>query len=149
APTSRPGPAAQPQTAEAGTHPMLGARQGDREQWRGPLDKDACAFLLDHRVRGRSVLPGAAHLELGLAVARRLGIDAERHEVDPRELLLLADPASGAFELRVSAEHAGAASARRLTVASRNQGTSQWTDHAGMLLAPRAHQGAPGAVSLE
>ncbi len=155
APVSHPSPGSRPERGdlpEPGTHPMLGAgqgdRQGDREQWLGSLDPDTCAFLLDHRVRGRSVLPGAVHLELGLAVARRLGIDAELLEVELRELLLLDDSASSwDFALRVSAERA--ASARRLTVASRRQGASQWTDHAGMLLAPRAREAAPGTESLE
>ena len=52
------------------SHPLVGAR--DREatlEWRAIVDTDLEPFLADHQLRGQTILPGAAFVEMALAVA--------------------------------------------------------------------------------
>ncbi len=52
-------------------HPLTGAREADGSlEWRAIVDPQAVPALADHRVDGQTLLPGAAFLEMGLAVAR-------------------------------------------------------------------------------
>jgi acyl transferase domain-containing protein/NADPH:quinone reductase-like Zn-dependent oxidoreductase/acyl carrier protein len=52
-------------------HPLIGARdRSDSLEWRATLDPDLVPSLADHRVEGQTLLPGAAFVEMGLAVAR-------------------------------------------------------------------------------
>ncbi len=52
-------------------HPLTGAREADGSlEWRAIVDPQAEPALADHRVDGQTLLPGAAFLEMGLAVAR-------------------------------------------------------------------------------
>ena len=54
-----------------GRHPLIGARDhADTLEWRATLDPDLEPSLADHRVEGQTLLPGAAFVEMGLAVAR-------------------------------------------------------------------------------
>ncbi len=55
----------------AAWHPLIGARdRPDTLEWRATLDPDLVPSLADHRVEGQTLLPGAAFVEMGLAVAR-------------------------------------------------------------------------------
>jgi acyl transferase domain-containing protein/NADPH:quinone reductase-like Zn-dependent oxidoreductase/acyl carrier protein len=58
-------------------HPLIGARDHtDTLEWRTTMDPDLVPSLADHRVEGQALLPGAAFVEMGLAVAREwLGHD--------------------------------------------------------------------------
>ena len=52
-------------------HPFVGARDSEGTlEWRSILDPDLEPPLADHRVDGQLLLPGAALVEMGLAVAR-------------------------------------------------------------------------------
>ena len=63
---------------EAKGHPLLGrklslAGSSGEERWESSMSRDAVpAFVLDHRVQGVAVLPGAAYVEMALAAARRV-----------------------------------------------------------------------------
>ncbi len=67
-----------PETAEATgrlsvrpRHPLIGAREADGSlEWRVTVDPQVEPTLADHRVDGQTLLPGAAFLEMGLAVVR-------------------------------------------------------------------------------
>lgn len=54
-----------------GRHPLIGARlsQGSPE-WRTLIDTDVVPYLIDHKVDGEVVMPGAGLAEMLLAVAR-------------------------------------------------------------------------------
>lgn len=72
-----PMPAARERRVDPKGHPLLGARMrlaasGSPACWESRLAADAPAFLGDHRVQGRVVLPGAACLELALAAVAEL-----------------------------------------------------------------------------
>ena len=57
--------------AESATHPLLGARHTpDGLEWRAQVDTALHPLLADHKVGGQVLFPGAAFLEMGLAVAR-------------------------------------------------------------------------------
>ena len=62
---------------EAKGHPLLGrklslAGSSGEERWESSMSRDAVpAFVLDHRVQGVAVLPGAAYVEMALAAARQ------------------------------------------------------------------------------
>ena len=52
-------------------HPLIGARASDGSlEWRAVVDPQLEPVFADHRVEGQILLPGAALLEMGLAVAR-------------------------------------------------------------------------------
>ena len=52
-------------------HPLIGARDNDAAlEWKATLDPEIEPALADHRVDGQVLLPGAAFVEMGLAVAR-------------------------------------------------------------------------------
>ena len=52
-------------------HPLIGAREDPSAlEWRAIVDTEIEPALAGHKVRGQVMLPGAAFLEMGLAVAR-------------------------------------------------------------------------------
>ena len=52
-------------------HPLVGARDNvESLEWRTVLDPELEPALVDHRVDGQTILPGAAFVEMALAVAR-------------------------------------------------------------------------------
>ncbi len=52
-------------------HPLVGARDNlESLEWRAVLDPDVEPALADHRVDGQTILPGAAFIEMAIAVAR-------------------------------------------------------------------------------
>ncbi len=52
-------------------HPLIGARDNDAAlEWRATLDPELEPALADHQVDGQILLPGAAFVEMGLAVGR-------------------------------------------------------------------------------
>jgi acyl transferase domain-containing protein/NADPH:quinone reductase-like Zn-dependent oxidoreductase/acyl carrier protein/NADP-dependent 3-hydroxy acid dehydrogenase YdfG len=52
-------------------HPLIGARSGpDRLEWHSVLDTALVPALADHCIDGQVILPGAAFVEMALAVAR-------------------------------------------------------------------------------
>ena len=62
-------------------HPLIGARDHEGTlEWRTILDPDLEPALADHRVEGQVLLPGAALIEMGLAVARDWAGDERRSE---------------------------------------------------------------------
>jgi acyl transferase domain-containing protein len=69
-------------------HPLLGApvrSAGSQRIWESALAADSPAWLADHRVRGRVILPAAVFIEMALAAAGEvLGTTA----VDLRDVLL-------------------------------------------------------------
>ncbi|MFD9476267.1 type I polyketide synthase [Streptomyces nojiriensis] len=134
---------------DSGTaHPLLGPEEpasGAGRRWRGPLDRDRHAFLLDHRVSGRPVVPAAAFLELALATAGQAG---ELRDVELRELLLLDDEEAWDLDLRVSVEGDGG-DAPRMEVASRRGRSTHWTTHATMTLTDTLTGVAPTPVALD
>jgi myxalamid-type polyketide synthase MxaE and MxaD len=83
-PTVRPA-AARPARGPA-AHPLLGdeihlAELAHLRLWEGCLDREEPAYLVDHRIQGAIVLPGAAYLEMALAAA----IAANAGNVTPGE----------------------------------------------------------------
>ena len=52
-------------------HPLIGARDNAAAlEWRATLDPELEPALADHQVAGQILMPGAAFVEMGLAVAR-------------------------------------------------------------------------------
>ncbi len=125
-------------------HPLLGDRQGEQGIWQKTLAEETCAFLLDHRVAGRPVLPGAAHVELGLAAARRIGTGAEVRDVALHQMLLLDEDGLDAQELRITVADGG-----RLSVAGRDRGAGAWSELASMTVATDKVATGGRTVSLE
>jgi acyl transferase domain-containing protein/NADPH:quinone reductase-like Zn-dependent oxidoreductase/NAD(P)-dependent dehydrogenase (short-subunit alcohol dehydrogenase family)/acyl carrier protein len=59
-----------------GAHPLIGEAIRSalgQHLWEADIGTDLQPYLADHRVRGRAVLPAAAHLEMALAAAEALG----------------------------------------------------------------------------
>ncbi|MDB1090444.1 polyketide synthase dehydratase domain-containing protein, partial [Streptomyces sp. ACA25] len=128
-------------------HPLLGAglglAEGDGYLFTARLAPAVQAWLTDHVVHGRVVLPGTAFVELAVRAGEQAG--AERLD----ELILetpLVVPEDGAVQLQVSVGAAGADGRRSLTVHSRPEDPAapggwsdrDWTRNATAVLAPRA-----------
>lgn len=68
-------------------HPLLGWRLKDTEAaWENSLDPATLAWLVDHKVGGAVVLPGAAYVEMALAAAREW-FSGERFELEELDIL--------------------------------------------------------------
>ena len=134
--------------AEAAGHPLLGAAvEGPGGEWifTGRLSLSTQAWLADRTVLGVASLPPAALLEIGLAVASRLGAEGVA-EMTVREPLELTGDAAAELRVSVRGEEGGG---RRFEIHSRRipagtAGGAAWTMHAaGRLGAAGAEE--PGA----
>ncbi len=89
-------------------HPLIGAREADGSlEWRATVDPQLEPALADHRVDGQTLLPGAAFLEMGLAVARDwAGPDAALRDFEIQQPLAFAAEAPREILSRVEASTA-------------------------------------------
>ncbi|MPZ85701.1 MAG: SDR family NAD(P)-dependent oxidoreductase [Actinophytocola sp.] len=135
-------------TMTTAPHPLLGelANGHDSPEWRGGIDLARNGFLLDHRVAGQPVMPGAGFLELAQAAADRLfgGQPAQVSDMDFSELLLLADDLE--LRVRAEAETEGEGTDWRLRIASRPDPATEWTHHAEAVLRPADETAAPATL---
>ena len=85
-------------------HPLIGARETDGAlEWRTVLDPALEPALADHQVDGQILLPGAAFVEMGLAVARDwAGPEAALSGFEILQPLVFAPEASREILCRVS-----------------------------------------------
>ncbi|HEU5039512.1 MAG TPA: SDR family NAD(P)-dependent oxidoreductase, partial [Gemmatimonadales bacterium] len=121
-------------------HPLLGrpiplAAEPQIRLWQtGPAEL-ADAFLLDHRLDDRTVVPAAAYLEMALAAAAEAGM-ATGHELVELSLpLLLELPSSEqpTLQTRLAPDSDGTAA---FTVHARRPGSDEWRLHASARLRP-------------
>ncbi|MGK5530462.1 beta-ketoacyl synthase N-terminal-like domain-containing protein [Streptomyces sp. URMC 129] len=141
--------AAGAEPAEHAWLPATGTPAGPgTHHWTVPLDPERHGFLLDHRVAGQPLVPGAAFLELALATAGRLlpGSAPRVRGVVFREPMLLSDDGPWDQRLRVSAERDG--TDWRLAVSGRS-GNGAWTVHAEAALSRRDDGGADDTETPE
>lgn len=121
-------------------HPLIGTRlaQGSPE-WRMLLDVETVPYLIDHQVAGEVVVPGAALVEMALAVGRELHGDValELLDVDIVRPLILSE--HGMRELSIRYER----SLARVEVWSRPRFGEEWSFHAGGRVGPAQGQAAP------
>jgi phthiocerol/phenolphthiocerol synthesis type-I polyketide synthase C len=89
-------------------HPLIGGRDPESAlEWRTTLDTDLEPALADHRVDGQILLPGAAFVEMGLAVARDwAGDEAALSGFEILQPLIFTANASREILCRVSASTA-------------------------------------------
>ena len=132
-----PGPEAEPllddglELVDGGV--VFAGRIGDTDQ----------PWVLDHRLLGRTVLPGTALVGLAAHAGARVGA----HDV--AELTLEAPlvlPRGRATRLQVSVAAPDERDRRAVSVYSRARGEDGWTRHASGLLEPRDGQDAPATV---
>ncbi|WP_243469292.1 type I polyketide synthase [Streptomyces cinnamoneus] len=128
-------------------HALLGAAIGVAESdtylFSGRLGLDTHPWLADHTVAGTVLLPGTAFVDMAV----RAGDEAGCHRVE--ELMLEAPlvlPERGGVQVQMAVGAADASGRRTLTVHSRTEGT-EWTRHAGGVLAPGA-QKAPDDLTV-
>ncbi|MGC4951527.1 SDR family NAD(P)-dependent oxidoreductase, partial [Streptomyces sp. DT224] len=111
-------------------HPLLSAAtelaDGEQVVFSGRLSLAAQPWLADHAVNGTVVLPGAALAEIAIRAGQELGLPL-LDELTLQTPLVI--PADGAVrvQLVVAAEESGR---RALTVHSRVQDATAWTEHA-------------------
>ncbi len=85
-------------------HPLVGARDNDTTlEWHTILDPELEPDLADHQVDGQIFLPGAAFVEMGLAIARDwAGVDASLTGLEILQPLIFTPDASRELLCRVS-----------------------------------------------
>jgi acyl transferase domain-containing protein/NADPH:quinone reductase-like Zn-dependent oxidoreductase/NAD(P)-dependent dehydrogenase (short-subunit alcohol dehydrogenase family) len=120
-------------------HPLLGTRLSTalREvvQFEVTLDAESVAYLRDHRVRGRLILPAAAFVEMALAAARVTGATAFMLEdMTIGEALVVPD--DGARRVQTIVRLADGRPASFEVVSSPLAGDDEWQQHASGSYAP-------------
>ncbi|MGW9643593.1 SDR family NAD(P)-dependent oxidoreductase, partial [Streptomyces albidoflavus] len=134
-------------------HPLLGASvqlaHGEGTVLTGRLSLESHAWLADHTVAGRVVVPGTGLLELALRAADEAGCAAVRELTLQNQLIV---PEQGALHLQVRvgapAEESGE---RRITVHSRAEHAPDdlaWTLHADGLLGAAPEETPAGTDGL-
>ncbi|MEU6112928.1 SDR family NAD(P)-dependent oxidoreductase, partial [Streptomyces albidoflavus] len=134
-------------------HPLLGASvqlaHGEGTVLTGRLSLESHAWLADHTVADRVVVPGTALLELALRAADEAGCAAVRELTLQNQLIV---PEQGALHLQVRvgapAEESGE---RRITVHSRAEHAPDdlaWTLHADGLLGSAPEETPAGTDGL-
>ncbi len=118
-------------------HPLIGGRLADGQpEWRTTLDAEVVPYLADHLVDGEVVVPGAAIVEMVLAVARELRPEGPLgvEECDILQPLVL--PRQSMREISVRY----ATATRDVELFSRPRlGPDEWTLHARGRLVDVAH----------
>ncbi len=89
-------------------HPLIGARDSDSAlEWRATIDPELEPALADHQVGGQTLLPGAAFVEMGLAVARDwVGAEVSLSGFEILQPMIFAPDASREILCRVSSSTA-------------------------------------------
>lgn len=109
-------------------HPLIGTRlaQGSPE-WRMLLDGETVPYLVDHQVGGEIVVPGAALVEMALAVGHEIHGDVplELTDMDIARPLVLGE--QGMRELSIRYER----SLSRVEIWSRPRFGEEWSFNAG------------------
>lgn len=124
---------------------MLGGRTASpTPSWGSEVSLTALPYVADHIVENLTILPGAAYVELGLAVHREIGGDAPAvlRGLEFRQALVVEAPETP--QLHVAYD----AMTRRYAVHSRTRSADGWTEHAlgSLSFAPFER---PAPVNLE
>lgn len=129
-----------------GDHPLLGqyrklAHRPGEHVWETELDLVASGFLLDHRVQGEAVLPGAAVAEMALEAGRRVadGAAVDLQDLEFHQTLTLAGATQEAPRLQVILAEVG--DEAELRVFGRSGSEEAWTRLAVGRV--RFHRGRP------
>ncbi|SEU29053.1 type I polyketide synthase [Stigmatella erecta] len=100
--------------AGAGDHPLLGGSfttsvQKENRFWESALSAREPSYLVDHRVGGAVVVPGAAYLEMALSAAREMSGETAHELVDTsfKEGLLLPEGQERVVQMALSDEGGG------------------------------------------
>ncbi|WP_425564014.1 SDR family NAD(P)-dependent oxidoreductase [Saccharothrix xinjiangensis] len=108
--------------------------------WTARLDPGATPWLLDHRLLGQVVVPGAVFTELALVACTRVGAAGLR-ELELSAPLALSGEEAVWLRLVVSPPEADGC--RTAVIHSRpDTGAEQWTEHAQAVLAPSVAEDA-------
>ena len=132
--------------AQAGDHPLLGARAPSaRPAWDTLAGTGATAFLREHVVQGAAVCPGAAYVEMALAARTALDGDTPMLMRDvefTRALRLTGDDGT---QLQCTLD---AVDGRVEIFSTRGGASPSWTRHATGVITPTRRAEAP-RVDLE
>ncbi|MFE7037456.1 SDR family NAD(P)-dependent oxidoreductase, partial [Streptomyces sp. NPDC057621] len=123
-------------------HPLLGATIALADSGKvvltGRLSVGSQPWLADHVVGGVVLFPGTGFVELAIRAGDQVGC-GRIEELTLRTPLAL--PQRGGVQVQVVVGEADALGARRVSVHSRDEGMSVWTQHAAGTLTPGAHDG--------
>ena len=116
-------------------HPLLGARlRAPRAVWESEISDPRLSYLEGHRVGDATVFPGAAYVEMALAVARELAPDGRPYIRDVEFRRMLALPRLEGTTLQVL--HNASDGSLEIHAASDQQ--ADWTLHASCVIASTA-----------
>ncbi|MFD9545692.1 type I polyketide synthase, partial [Streptomyces sp. NPDC060022] len=130
-------------------HALLGAAvtlaEGDGALLTGRLSVGAHAWLADHLVLDRLVVPGAALVEMVLRAGQEVGCALVRELVLRAPLVL---PESGGVQVQVRVEGPDASGDRPVHVHASAEGTDEWVLHASGSLAEQSASQADFDLSV-
>jgi acyl transferase domain-containing protein/NADPH:quinone reductase-like Zn-dependent oxidoreductase/acyl carrier protein/NADP-dependent 3-hydroxy acid dehydrogenase YdfG len=129
----RSAPPAIARASGAPSHPLLGARLSsalDAVQFESEIDLAREAYLGDHRVFGKTVLPAAAYVELGTAAAHALwsGSAAQLEDVTIERPIFL-EPGAPARVQTVAEREGDDAASLRIFVRDAREDGERWNVH--------------------
>ncbi|MER5898478.1 acyltransferase domain-containing protein, partial [Streptomyces sp. NPDC001876] len=134
-PQSLPGGTGQFASGHALLETAVSLAEGAGTLLTGFLSVGAHAWLADHLVLGRIVVPGAALVEMVLRAGQEVGCGLLGELVLRAPLVL---PESGGVQVQVRVEGPDASGDRPVHVHARAEGTDEWTLHAAGSLAEQA-----------
>ena len=127
--------------AQAGDHPLLGARAPSaRPAWDTLAGTGATAFLREHVVQGAAVCPGAAYVEMALAARTALDGDTPMllRDVEFTRALRLTDDDGTRVQCTLDA-----VDGRVEIFSTRGGANPSWTRHASAVITPTRRVEAP------
>ncbi len=132
-------------------HPLLGyhiqSANGTGQFWQTALSVQSLPILADHQVQQRTILPGAAYVEMSLTAAATLFAHAPVQLCDLAFKQALEVPAAAPCTLQLASAPTDAHSAE-IQIASRSGPAAAWTIHATGRVARVAAQPLPTHAPL-
>jgi acyl transferase domain-containing protein/NADPH:quinone reductase-like Zn-dependent oxidoreductase len=131
------------QSGQVTGHPLLGLRLGsalrDVVQFEATIDHACVPYLRDHKVGDRTILPGAAYVEMALSAASRVfGGARSVHELIIGEPLVVGDGEARRVQTVVRGADGGDATFEILSSSENAQGrVEDWLVHARGSFAPQ------------
>ncbi|HEY3885118.1 MAG TPA: beta-ketoacyl synthase N-terminal-like domain-containing protein, partial [Vicinamibacterales bacterium] len=133
-------PERRPAASAEGNHPLLQPRvdpafQPDRSCWHVDVAGERAAYLADHQLRGKAVMPAAAYIEMALAATTDQRVFEPLHVRDLRLEQVLSIDAASSPEVQVTRSRDAHDSVLVQVFSRARSADSHWNEHVRVIVA--------------